>query len=275
MEISRVYPTEVGIISDAKIALQVLNDELNKVGFQKVKISPWVEKVKSWKREWEKEVEALRESPVSPIHYARLCNDAAEVIKEVDPQTSVFFDTGHILSFGGPFFKATSRFISHCGHFHRMGWSVPAILGAKLANPDHPAVAFVGDGGFMMTGTAIASAVEYDLPVVWIILNNKSLQIEREAMLRFYGRESLCDYKIKKTGELWNPDFVKFAKAMEIEGVKISKPEEIKPTLRKALTAGRPYVIDAEINLNIAGYRAVWYRYPSDFNERGLDKPVF
>jgi acetolactate synthase-1/2/3 large subunit len=187
----------------------------------------------------------------------------------------VFFDTGHILSFGGAFFRSTSRFISHCGHFHRMGWSAPAILGAKLANPGHPAVAFVGDGGFMMTGTSIATAVEYDLPVVWVLLNNKSLQIERETMIRFYGREALCDYKIQKTGEPWNPDFMKFANSMGVEGARISKPEEIKPTLRKALTSGKPFLIDAAINLKIEGYRPIWYRFPSDFQTRGLDKPPF
>lgn len=274
-EISRVYPTEVGIVADAKLALQALQEAVSRMGFKKPKVAPWLDRVKAWKKEWEKEVENLRHSPLSPLHYARVCNDAGEVIREVDPQTSVLFDTGHTLSFGGPFFPASSRFISHCGHFHRMGWTVPAILGAKLANPGHPAVAFVGDGGFMMTGTALATAVEYDLPVVCIIMNNKSLQIEREAMIRFYGRESLCDFKIQKTGELWNPDFVKFAGAMGVEAVKISKPEEIKPTLRKALTVGKPFVIDTAINLDVPGYRPVWYSFPSDFQARGLEKPPF
>jgi len=274
-EISRVYPTEVGIIADARLALQALKEALNRVGFKKSRVQPWWEQIKAWKGEWEKEVENLKHSPLSPLHYARLCNDSWEVVKEVDPQTSVLFDTGHILSFGGAFFQSTSRFVSHCGHFHRMGWTAPAILGAKLANPGHPAVAFVGDGGFMMTGTSIATAVEYDLPVVWIIMNNKSLQIEREAMIRFYGRESFCDFKIQKSGELWNPDFVKFANSMGIEGAKISKPEEIKPTLRKALISGKPFVIDAAINLNIEGYRRIWYRFPSDFHMGGLEKPPF
>ena len=274
-EIARVYPTEVGIVSDAKIALRALKEELSRIGGKKSRVQPWLEQIKAWKREWEKEVENLKHSSLSPLHYARLCNDAWEVIKEVDPETSVLFDTGHVLSFGGAFFQSTSRFLSHCGHFHRMGWTAPAILGAKFANPKHPAVAFVGDGGFMMTGTSIATAVEYDLPVVWIILNNKSLQIERETMIRFYGREALCDYKIQKTGEPWNPDFIKFANSMGIEGAKISKPEEIKPALRKALNAGKPFVIDAAINLKIEGYRPIWYRFPSDFHTRGLDKPPF
>ena len=274
-EISRVYPTEVGLVADAKLALQALKEELGRAGLAKSKTGSWLQQIKNWKKDWEKEVETLKHSPLSPLHYARLCNDAWEAVQEVDPQTSVLFDTGHVLSFGGAFFRSTSRFISHCGHFHRMGWPAPAILGAKLANPDHPAVAFVGDGGFMMTGTSISTALEYDLPVVWIVLNNKTLQIERETMIRFYGRESLCDFKIQKTGEPWNPDFVKFAGSMGIEAARISKPEEIKPALRKALTSGKPYVIDAAINVNIESYRPIWYRFPSDFHLRGLDKPPF
>jgi acetolactate synthase-1/2/3 large subunit len=62
---------------------------------------------------------------------------------------------------------------------------------------------------------------------------------------------------------------------MDVEGIKINRPEEIKPTLRKALTADKPYLIDVDINLHIPGYRAVWYRYPSNFQERGLEKPIF
>ena len=274
-EIARVYPTEVGIVSDAKTALQALQEELKRLAFKKSKLASWLKQIKTWTKEWEKEVDNLRHSPLSPLHYARICNDAGEVIKEVDPQTSVLFDTGHVLSFGGAFFPASSRFISHCGHFHRMGWTVPGILGAKVANPSHPAVAFVGDGGFMMTGTSLATAVEYDLPVVWIIMNNKTLQIEKETMIKFYGREALCDFKIQKTGEPWNPDFIKLANSLGVEGARISKPEEIKPALRKALTSGKPFVIDAAINVNIEGYRPIWYRFPTDFHTRGLDKPPY
>jgi len=112
-------------------------------------------------------------------------------------------------------------------------------MGAKLANPDHPALAFVGDGSFMMTGTSVATAVEYDLPMVWIVLNNRSLQLERR-MINIYGRETFCDYKIEKSGQLWNPDFVKFAEAMGARGERIERPEQIRPVLTKALTSRHP-----------------------------------
>jgi acetolactate synthase-1/2/3 large subunit len=154
-----------------------------------------------------------------------------------------------------------------------MGWSLPGGLGAKLANPEHPAVVLMGDGAFLMTGTALATAVEYGISVLVVVFNNRSLQIERELMNRMYGRHAFCDYKIQATGELWNPDLVKWAEAMGASARRITRPEEIKPALRQALNAGRPHVVDAAINLDIEGYRSAWYPYPRDFAERGIANP--
>lgn len=270
-EIARVYPTDVAIVSDARLALQALVAALRK---RKVRSHrAWLGQIEAWRREWAAEVAPITNSALSPLHYGRLFHDASEVIQEIDPQTSVLYDTGHALAFGSPFLKANSRFVAHNGFYHRMGWSAPAAMGAKLANPDHPAIAFIGDGSFMMTGSSLATAVEYDIPIVLVVLNNRSLQLEREIMVRFYGRHAFCDYKLQKTGELWNPDFVKWAEAMGAGTRKVSRPEEVKPAIREALRSGRPFVVDCDINLEIQGYRALWYRYPADFAERGLPNP--
>lgn len=275
-EIARVYPVEVGIISDARLALQALTEELKRLGYRGTNEN-WLEKVGEWKQEWEEEVAEQRNSNLSPLHYARLCNDIAEVIREVDKETSVLFDTGHILSFAPAFFKSSSHFVStNNGHFCRMGWSGPGAIGAKLGNPEHPVIAFIGDGSFMMTGTCLATAKEYGLPIILVVLNNRCLQIEREAMVKFYGREALCDYKIQATGELWNPDFIKMGEAMGAKAVKLEKPEEIKPVIRQALCSQEPVIVDAEINLEVKGYRPLWYPWPVNFYEpRGLQQPVF
>jgi acetolactate synthase-1/2/3 large subunit len=156
-----------------------------------------------------------------------------------------------------------------------MGWSAPGAIGAKLANPDHPAMALIGDGSFFMTGVSLATAFEQDIPIVCVVMNNRSLQIEREAMLRFYGRSSFCDYKVVKTGKLWNPDIVKFAEAMGVEGATLTKPEQFKPLLKKALLSDHSFVIDVPINLDVPAYRPIWYPYPGSFSLRGLEKPAF
>ena len=197
-----------------------------------------------------------------------MIHEVSEVVQQIDPQTSLFYDTGHALSFGPPFLKASSPFVAHCGGYHRMGWSLPSGLGAKLANPDHPAVVLMGDGSFLMTGTALATAVEYGIPLAVVVFDNRSLQIERELMIRAYGRQAFCDYKIQATGESWGPDLVKWAEAMGATARRIATPGEIRPVILEAMRSRGPFVVDAAINLEIEGYRSVWYPYPRDFADQ-------
>jgi acetolactate synthase-1/2/3 large subunit len=262
-EIARVYPTEAGIVSDARLALQALHTALAKR--QRKSHQPWLSQIAQWRKQWEQEVAPQITSNLSPLHYARIIHDASQVIQRIDPQASLLFDTGHALSFGPPFLNTQSRYVAHCGFYHRMGWSLPSALGAKLARPDHAAVVFMGDGAFLMTGTTLATATEYGIPLTVVVFNNRSLQIERELMTKIYGRHSFCDYKIQSTGELWNPDLVKWAESMDACARRISRPEEIGPAVQDAMNSKRPFVIDAATNLEIAGYRSVWYPYPRDF----------
>jgi acetolactate synthase-1/2/3 large subunit len=155
-----------------------------------------------------------------------------------------------------------------------MGWSASAIIGASLARGGSRALALLGDGSFLMGGTAIATAVEQDLPLVWVVLSNRSLQIERESMFRLYGRETFCDYRLTRTGELWNPDLVKWAEAMGAQGTKVTHPREFAPALRRALEARVPSVIDVDVDLELKGYRAISYPYPANFHETWRPGPT-
>jgi acetolactate synthase I/II/III large subunit len=220
-------------------------------------------------------VSSLRTSAAVPLTYGRVFADASDVINEMDPESSVLFDTGHALSFGPAFLDARSRYYIHSSFFHRMGWSVPGLVGAKMARPDHKAIAFVGDGSFIMGGTAMMTAVEHGLGIVFVVLDNRSLQIERELMIRTYGRHALTDY-VREDGRPFGPDFAKWAESMGGRGLKVTTPEEIKPALREALaTEDGPVVLDVEIDREAPGYRAIHYRYPNDFAGRGLEHPPF
>jgi acetolactate synthase-1/2/3 large subunit len=213
-------------------------------------------------------------SDLAPLHYARICHDTAEVVAEKDPEMPVFFDTGHLLSFAPAFLKASSSRIAHDGFFHRMGWSASAIIGGSMALGNRPALALIGDGSFIMGGTAVATAVEQDLPLVWVVLNNRSLQIERELMFRIYGREAFCDYRKKSSGELWNPDLGKWAEAMGAASFHVSRAADYAPALRRALDCRAPVVVDVDVSLDVKGYRSVWYPYPTDFYQPWRPGPV-
>jgi len=269
-ELGRAYPADVALTCDARLGLAALTAALGPAPDR----APWLGELAAVRAGWEASVAEQRASDAGPLHYARICADASDVVAAVEPEMPVLFDTGHLLSFGPPFLRAASRNVAHCGFYHRMGWSASALLGASLARGRARALALLGDGSFLMGGVAVATAVEQDLPVTWVVLNNRSLQIERELMLRAYGREAFCDYRLRRTGELWNPDFCQWAQAMGAGATKVTEAAQFAPALRRALAGGRPHVIDVDVSLAVEGYRAVWYPYPRNFFETWAPGPL-
>jgi acetolactate synthase-1/2/3 large subunit len=264
-EIARVYPTEVGIVSDAKLALTSLVEELKSWGVAPDRWTDWRAELSKWKEEWEKSVAPLVQSDQAPMNYARVCHEISSFLNESYPEASVFADTGHLLSFAPPFYKVVKPKFYHNGFFHRMGWSLPAALGARVAYPGQPSIALIGDGSFLFSSTTLATAYEYDLPVIAVVLNNKSLQIERELMHRLYGRTAFVDFVKQSTKEPWNPDLIAMANAMGAEAKKVQTPSELAPAIKEAVASGSSYVIDVDIDVEAPGYRSVWYPYPNDF----------
>ncbi|MBI2492171.1 MAG: hypothetical protein HYV94_08765 [Candidatus Rokubacteria bacterium] len=109
---------------------------------------------------------------------------------------------------------------------------------------------------------------------MWVVLNNRSLQIERELMHRLYGRTAFCDYRLAKTGELWNPDLGKWAEAMGARATKVQTAAAFAPALRRALEGRAPHVIDVDVSLEVEGYRSIWYSYPRNFFETWAPGPL-
>ena len=264
-EISRVYPPEVGIISDAKLALVRLVEELKSLDLKADRWAGWRGQLDQWRGEWEQSVAPLRHSGQAPLNYARVCHEVSRLLNESYPEASVCVDTGHLLSFAPPFYRVLRPTFQHCGFFHRMGWSLPAAFGTRVARPEHPVVALIGDGSFLFTCTTLATAYEYDIPIIAVVMNNRTLQIERELMNKLYGRVSFCDFVKHSTQEPWNPDLIAMARAMGAEGKEVKTPAELAPAMREALQSGASCVIDVAIDPRLPGYRSVWYPYPNNF----------
>ena len=135
-----------------------------------------------------------------------------------------------------------------------MGFSPPAVIGCKLGRPDHPVVAFCGDQSFIMTGMSLATATEYGLSGVVIVLNNRTVQAEVEGAKAKFERTVGDQYRIEKTGELWNPDISLIGKALGAEVAKVNRPQELKPALREALKSDKLYVLDVETDITQKRY---------------------
>ena len=118
-----------------------------------------------------------------------------------------------------------------------MGHAFPAALGAKVAFPDRQVVSISGDGGFLMTGQELATAVQHGINVVAIVINDRCLTgIAALQDARHGGRRIAVD--------LVNPDFVRFAESFGAPGLRVTCAEEFKPALEKALRVEKPVLIE-------------------------------
>ena len=122
-----------------------------------------------------------------------------------------------------------------------MGYAVPAAVAAKLHRPDVPVVAISGDGDFLMTGQELATAVQYDTPIIVLVVNNGMLATIRMHQERaFPGRPSGTD--------LDNPDFAAYARAFGAFGAVIEHTEDFPPAFEQALNARVPAVLDIRVD---------------------------
>lgn len=245
-EIGRNYPTELGIVGDAGEVLRQLRELAERNGPKRDR-SPWHEQIEDYRSEWRNFIEPNKASDEVPIDPRRVMADLRRVAPD---DTLMITDTGNHQTWMEQYWDAYApRSVFTPGGFAAMGFGTCGVLGLKLARPNQPAVCVTSDGSFTMFPSTVATAVEYDIPVVWVILNNHSIGVIRD-LQRFYmdGRELGTSFRKHATGELWNPDFVKLAEAMGADGYLVEQPGDLGGAFEAALHGGRPAVVDVRVN---------------------------
>ena len=131
------------------------------------------------------------------------------------------------------------------GGLGTMGYGLGASIGAKLGRPDKTVVNVAGDGCFRMNMNEIATAARYNVPIIQLVLNNHVLGMVRQWQTLYYGQRysaTVLDDQV---------DFVKLAEAMGAVGMRVTKKEEVAPALEKAISLGRPVVLECVIDLSL------------------------
>jgi acetolactate synthase-1/2/3 large subunit len=266
-EIGRTYPVDVGILGDVET---VLNDVNEALGSDNVapRWEDWRNRLAPLKKEWEDEVASLLCDPGSPVHPARIMYEVGEAISSTG---RVYIDIGDSISYAEAY-MTIRRPGSWCimPGFAEMGSAASGVLGAAVADPSQPAIAVTGDGAFNMVAPILGAAVEYDLPAVWVIVNNAELGIERKAMELIFKRAHPWTRFIRKdTGEPYNPDFVKLAEAYGAEGERVERGQDLQQALQRAIASRRPYVIDVLCDTNPLTYftKGIERSYPNKWSE--------
>jgi acetolactate synthase-1/2/3 large subunit len=249
-EIGRNYPTELGIVGDAREVLDQLLELAQRRGPKRGR-TPWHDQLDGYKTEWRNFVAPFLGSDESPIDPRRVIGDMRRVAPD---DTLMITDTGNHQTWVEQYWDVYEpRTTFTPGGFAGMGFGTCGVLGLKLARPERPCVCVTSDGSFSMFPHAVATAVEYDLPCVWVLLNNYTIGVIRD-LQRFYmdNREIGTSFRKQATGELWNPDFAKMAEAMGALAYSIDQPGDFGSAFEDALNSGRPALLDVKINRDTA-----------------------
>jgi len=235
--IQKNVPVTVPVVGDCKIALSMLNKILDEEGLGDVEEirKEWLEKIEDWKKSkpltYKQEKDEIKPQYVIETLY-NLTKGEAIVATEVG-QNQMW--TAQFYKFHKP-----NHFITS-GGLGCMGYGFPASIGAKVACPDKIVVDIAGDGSIQMNIQELATAVQNNIHVKVIILNNSYLGMVRQWQELFYEK------RYSQTYLAYAPDFVKLAEAYGAVGMRVTKPEEVKPALEKALSTENVVLIDIRI----------------------------
>jgi acetolactate synthase-1/2/3 large subunit len=243
-EIGKNYPTEIGMVGDAKATL---GDLLVALGSVRKKGGPrtaaWLKRFKELKTKWEAEMERLRdEAPMgipSVVSMLRsklprncIVTVSAGLPQEIMSQQWIAYNPRTFISSGG---------------FSTMGFGLPAALGARLAQPKLPVAAVEGDGSFMMNNVELSTAVQLQIPLLVVVLNNKGWVSIRDLQLRsFRGRKIGTEFS-RKDGSEYEVDFEKLTRAYGAEYFSARSPAELRRGITESLTSDGTTVLDVEV----------------------------
>jgi acetolactate synthase I/II/III large subunit len=236
-EIGRNYPTELGAVADAKLALAALVEAARgRKPRSRGRLRDEIARGRrafaaNWDHQWSSDQYPLRPERI-----------LAELRSAVPEDGFIVTDVGWNKNGVGQQFPITvpGTFVTPSG-LATMGFGPSAVLGVKMAHPNRAAVALVGDGGFSTNPSVIATAMEADLPVVWVVMDNAGFGTIAGLEAMHYGSSYGCMFE--RRGEPYRADYAAMARACGARGVNVESAAALGPALRDALASDLPTVI--------------------------------
>jgi len=236
VSIDKTIRADVSIVGDCKPILHLFNQWLanDQIPFPRGQTGEWSDQIARWKKEM-------------PLAYCRgekikpQC--VIEKLYEITKGNAIIAtEVGQNQMWTAQFypFDEPNSFISS-GGLGTMGFGLPAAIGAQVAFPEKLVVDIAGDGSIQMNIQEMATAVQYNIPVKVVILNNGFLGMVRQWQELYYSK------RYSQTVMNYAPDFVKLAEAYGGAGFRATKPEEVEGVLKKGLSTPGPVMMDFHI----------------------------
>ena len=245
-EIGRNYPAEIGVVADLRQALSVLN----RVAREMLPAGRRDDALRKSISAYRKEFVAGNRKFVEDDSFPMMPERILSVVREVLPRDAIITtDVGWNKNGVGQQFPVyVPGSILTPGGYATMGFGAPAALGAKLACPDRVVVSMVGDGGFGQNPALLATAVEENIPVVWVVMNNFAFGTIAGLQKAHFG--TTLGTVFVKDGKPYQADFAAVARAYGADGAKVESAAQFKEVLERAIASKRPFVVDVAMRNN-------------------------
>jgi acetolactate synthase-1/2/3 large subunit len=239
-QISKNYPVNIALVGDCATVLSEMSFRvLRELQEHNINKERPIEEVTKFKQRTGMFLnEEKMHSQTVPIKPQTLMKELQEILPK---DGIVFADTGNPMCWAVHYLKFEKpNFFSPFG-MATMGYSTAAAVGGKLAAPDKPVIALIGDGCFLMNGMEVATAVNHDAPVVWIVFNNAKLGLVHDLQQYSLGEKTVSTV-FKRI------NCAKVAEGLGAQGFTIERPGELTKILPEALKSQKPTVIDVIID---------------------------
>jgi sulfoacetaldehyde acetyltransferase len=233
-QIGRTTDVDLGLVGDAA---ETVRSIVAKLGDDVGAPDDRVDEIQDAYSEWRDELEEMSQSDQTPIHPRRGLWEVAEALPE---GAIISTDIGNTCSMANAYleFDEPGNFLA-AGTYGNCGFAYPAVIGAKVARPDAPAVAITGDGAWgMQMMNEVMTAVREDIDANAIVFNNMEWGAEKQNQYWFYQD------RFVGTDLPENPDFAEIARDMGAHGIRVEDPSEIGDAVKEMLETDQPCVVD-------------------------------
>ncbi len=228
-EINKNIRTDVSVVGDLKEILKILNERL-----EDRKHPEWLARIAELKEKY-------------PLTYDKNTLTCPYIIEEIDRLTEgnaiITTDVGQHQMWAAQYYRYTEpRTFLSSGGLGTMGYGLGACIGAKSGRPDKVCINIAGDGCFRMNMNELATASRYNIPIIQVVINNHVLGMVRQWQTLFYGQrysQTILQDKV---------DFCKVAEGLGCEAILVTKKEEVAPAIEKALSLGKPVLLNCIID---------------------------
>ncbi|ESX66578.1 acetolactate synthase [Mesorhizobium sp. LSHC420B00] len=271
-EIGKNYPTAVGLVADAKMALADIIDAISSEQSKKAlaRREAFHNAVAREKADWETQLAERRDSNQFPFTTQRPLKELREIMGREDILLVGSGNTQGVVKQTYPVYEPRTHITS--GSYSSMGWALPAALGAKLACTDRKVCVILGDGDFMMSMQEMAVAAMHNIPIVIVVQNNSGYMSIRGGQRKILGRHVASEFNMGN-GAAYSPQFAEIARSFGIDSWRVECADKLKPALEAAFSCGGPALVEVPTARDAAGaFVPGWWDFPIPaYHDEGQD----